>query len=78
MSYYYENQCVRALEGDPRLAELYKKYYTLGFRYEVEYGPGAPTAYNLEWEKNQVTRKDYHTSGRCAGDTVIVEEKEMR
>jgi hypothetical protein len=78
INYYYENQCVRVLEGDPRLAQLYKKYYKLGFRHEIEYRAGSPAPYDLEWEKNQIVKEDYVLHGRCAGHTVIMEEEKMR
>ena len=77
MTWFHEIRCLRVLEGDPRLASLYKKYATLGNIYIVEYRPViSPIPYDLEWEMKLVQQQDYYLN-RWSDKIILVDEKDQ-
>ena len=71
MTYYFELQCRRLVEGDTRLASFYTKYSKLGNIYTVE----SPKPYDLAWEKEEIMLKEIQFSRpRCPVRVVVVED----
>ena len=74
MTYYFELQCRRLIEGDTRLPTFYTKYYNKGHIYTVE----SPKPHDLAWEKEQVMLQEIKMSRpRCPVRIMIIEDSHL-
>lgn len=84
--WYYEIECVRMYEGDPRISAYQNNYLTGGHIVKIEYTkPLAPKKEDLSWEKKHIWESHYKYDKRfkysSANDYFTVaspENKEMK
>ena len=77
-TWFHELKCTRIRGDDPRVAALYKDYFSAGRIVEIDYAHwGSPKKKDLAWEEEQIKRQvwDFH---RLPHKLVVVEEPPLK